>query len=210
MTHEQHVVHVIVDDQEVRDAIIALLNSVDLEGQAYASAEQFLQADVPDCPSCIVLDVRMPEMSGIELQRHLAIQGTGIPVIIVSGHAEVAMAVDCVQQGAVTFLEKPIKPQILLDWVHKAIRQHAEDRQAQEEHNRLESRFEQLTQKERDIMGYIVVGKTTKQIAAALGLNPKTVEYHRARLMDTMEADSVAELVRAAMCLEPNAYAHRD
>lgn len=192
-------VFVVDDDAEVRQSLRWLIESIDLPVETYASAEEFLAAYDASRAGCVVVDVRMPGMGGLGLQSQLAERRLQLPVIIISAFADVAMAVRAMKAGAVTLLEKPFQDQALLDQINEAI---SRDRAAREEAARTEdfdNRVRQLTPREDDVYRLMVMGHSTKQIAAELGISPKTVEAHRGQVMKKMGADSIAELVRIAV-----------
>jgi two-component system response regulator FixJ len=192
-------VFVVDDDAEVRQSLRWLIESIDLPVETYASAEEFLAAYDASRAGCVVVDVRMPGMGGLGLQSQLAERGLHLPVIIISAFADVAMAVRAMKAGAVTLLEKPFQDQALLDQINEAI---SRDRAAREEAARTEdfdNRVRQLTPREDDVYRLMVMGFSTKQIAAELGISPKTVEAHRGQVMKKMGAESIAELVRIAV-----------
>ncbi|MBI1853660.1 MAG: response regulator transcription factor [Planctomycetes bacterium] len=190
------------DDEALRRSLEWLLGSVSLQAESYASANEFLEAYDPDRPGCLVLDVRLVGMSGLELQETLTARGIPLPVIIVTGHADVAMAIRVLHAGAIDLIEKPYSDQALLDRVHQAISLDAERRRERLRHAGVRARLERLTPREREVMDLVVAGKANKQIAAALHLSPKTVEVHRASVMKKLEADSIAALVRMAVAIE--------
>lgn len=192
-------VFVVDDDEEVRESIRWLIESVGLAVQTFASAKAFLDAYDPDQPGCVVLDVRMPEMSGPELQKKLLASGIEIPTIIVSAFGSVAVAVDAMKHGAMDFIEKPFSDQAMLDRIHQAIEKDRLQRRRKVQKTKAAARIDVLTAREREVMDLVVDGKATKQIAVELGISPKTVEAHRAHIMQKMAADSIAELVRLAV-----------
>lgn len=210
MTEEQEkqsqgqVVFVVDDDEAVRKGICLLLKSVSIETETYASAQEFLAAYDPSRSGCLVLDVRMPGMSGLDLQTHLAEQDIRIPIVIVTGHGDVPMAVRAVKMGAVDLIEKPFRDQVLLECVQKALNLDKELRKDAEECKAIKARLSDLTPREHQIMQMVVSGKPNKVIAKELGLSQKTVEFHRAHVMAKTEAGSVAELVRLAMKVGQN------
>jgi len=195
------VVMVVDDDSGVRNAMRALLKSVGLNATLYGSAQEFLGAYDPHQPGCLLLDIRMPGMSGMELQQELNLRGAVVPVIFMSGHADIPMAVEAMQHGAFDFLQKPFRDQDLLDRIQKAIAKDAERRLALGERSRIKSHLESLTEREREVLDLLTTGKQNKQIAQDLGVSPRTIEIHRARVMEKMDAQSVAELVRMMMDL---------
>jgi FixJ family two-component response regulator len=190
------VVMVVDDDAGVRNAMRILLKSVGLESMLFASAPEFLNGYQPSQPGCLVLDIRMPGMSGLELQQQLNLRGAVIPVIFMTGHGDIPMAVEAMQHGAFDFLQKPFRDQDLLDRIQKAIAKDAELRASLGEHERIRSHLESLTPREREVLDLMTLGKQNKSIAQDLGVSPRTVEIHRARVMEKMNAHSVAELVR--------------
>jgi two-component system response regulator FixJ len=189
-------VFVVDDDQAVRDSLRWLLESVSLPVETFASAGEFLDRYNPEQPGCLVVDVRLPGLSGLELQERLKQQKVDLPAIVITGHGDVAMAVEAMKAGALEFFEKPVGDQKLLDSVWKAIERNLDDRRQRAAHNNIRDRLNRLTPREREVMDLVVMGKLNKQIAAELGVSFKTVEVHRARVMQKMEAASLAELVR--------------
>jgi two-component system, LuxR family, response regulator FixJ len=208
VTTKKPVVMVVDDDSGVRNAMRALLKSVGLESALYASAQEFLNGWQPSQPGCLVLDIRMPGMSGLELQQQLNLRGAIIPVIFMTGHGDVPMAVEAMQHGAFDFLQKPFRDQDLLDRIQKAIGKDATLRISLGEHDRIRVHLESLTAREREVLELMVKGKQNKQIAQDLGVSPRTIEIHRARVMEKMNAQSVAELVRMMLDLSHAAPAH--
>ena len=189
-------VMVVDDDSGVRNAMRILLKSVGLDSVLYASAQEFLAAYQPAQPGCLLLDIRMPGMSGLELQQQLNLRGAVIPVIFMTGHGDVPMAVEAMQQGAFDFLQKPFRDQDLLDRIQKAIAKDAQSRASLGEHERIRAHLQTLTAREREVLDLMTQGKQNKAIAQDLGVSPRTIEIHRARVMEKMNAQSVAELVR--------------
>jgi two-component system response regulator FixJ len=194
-THEP-TVFVVDDDASVRESLRWMVGSLDLPVETYATAREFLGAQNGGRPGCLVLDLRMPEMGGLDLQSELAARQIRLPIIMISGHADVASAVRALKAGAIDFLEKPFARTELLARVQEALAMDAKARQAEAERIRVEGCVSRLTPRERQVMELVVSGKTNKTIAAELGLCEKTVEVHRARVMTKMEADSLAHLVR--------------
>jgi two-component system response regulator FixJ len=196
------IIMVVDDDSGVRNAMRFLLKSVGLESALYASAQEFLAAYQPAQPGCLVLDIRMPGMSGLELQQQLNLRGAVIPVIFMTGHGDIPMAVEAMQHGAFDFLQKPFRDQDLLDRIQRAIARDAEQRQNLGEHARIKAHVESLTAREREVLDLMTQGKQNKVIAQDLGVSPRTVEIHRARVMEKMNAQSVAQLVRMMLDLQ--------
>jgi FixJ family two-component response regulator len=190
------VIMVVDDDSGVRNALRSLLKSVGLESALYASAQEFLTAFQPAQPGCLVLDIRMPGMSGLELQQQLNLSGAVIPVIFMTGHGDIPMAVEAMQHGAFDFLQKPFRDQDLLDRIQRAIVKDTEQRQALGEHERIKAHLDSLTTREREVLDHMIQGKQNKVIAQDLDISPRTIEIHRARVMEKMDAQSVAQLVR--------------
>jgi FixJ family two-component response regulator len=192
------VVFIVDDDASVRKGLERLVRSVGLRGKTFASAPEFLQGAASDGPSCLVLDVRMPGVSGLVLQETLAAAGHRIPIIFITGHGDITMSVRAMKAGAVDFLPKPFNDQDLLEAIQGAI---ARDRQAREARavlQAIQQRADLLTPRERDVLGLVVTGLLNKQIAAELGMSEKTVKVHRAQVMQKMQVSSVAQLVLLA------------
>jgi len=194
----ESVVLILDDAPAVRDALESLLQSVGQHSLSYATAEEFLKAARPDVPACLVLDVRLPERSGLEVQRDLASTGIDIPVIVITGHGDIPMSVAAMKAGAVDFLTKPFRDQDLLDAIQRAIRQDRERRAERAGLTVLRARHAALTPREREVMAMLADGLANKQIAAALDLKEVTVKVHRAQVMRKLEAKSLPELVRIA------------
>jgi len=201
-------VFVVDDDPAMRDSLCWLLQSVDLHVETYPSADAFLAAYDAGRPGCLVLDVRMPGMSGLNLQDELRARHIRLPIIMLSGHAEVPTAVRALKAGAIDFMEKPFSDELLLDRIRQAIDLDREQRDAEARRTAVAERYALLTPREREVMELVTAGKANKVIAAELGLSPKTVEVHRAAVMDKMRADSVADLVRMRLALSDQAAAH--
>jgi len=193
------VVFVVDDDPAMRDSLRWLIESTGLSVETFADAHTFLARVRPDLPGCLVLDVRMPGMSGLDLQAELARRGVGLPTIVVTGHAEVPMAVRAVKAGAIDFIEKPFSDQLLLDRVRQGIEMDRLERDGRARRADVLRRMSLLTQREREVLDLVVAGRANKEIAATLRLSPKTVEVHRSHVMEKMQASSVAELVRLAL-----------
>ena len=195
-------VFIIDDDQEVRQALALLFESVGLATECHPSADAFLAAFDPERPGCLVLDVRMPGMSGLELQARLAAERLHPPVIIITGHGDVPMAVRAVQAGAVDFLEKPFNDQALLDSVHRALEIDARQRGQARQLDEIRRRLASLTPREQEVMKLVVSGLRNKMIAAELKVSQSTVEAHPARVMEKMGARSLSDLMRMVLSLE--------
>ncbi len=184
------------DDQSVRDALKWLIESVDLHVDTYTSADEFLESFDPATPGCLVLDVRMPGMSGLELQENLAAHQCGLPVIIITGHADIAMCVRAFRSGAFAFLEKPVDQQDLLEQVQKAIKQDRKNRQESMSGVDIEARVAQLTPREREVMELLIVGRSMKQISKTLQINLGTCSKHRAKVLEKLDVENDVQLVR--------------
>ncbi len=196
-------VFVVDDDESVRGSLRFLLRSAGLESRAFGSAPEFLAAYDPAQPGCLVLDVRMPGMSGLELQQELILRGAVIPVIFITGHGDIPMAVEAMQHGAHDFLQKPFRDEDLIERVRRALAKDAKARASLEEHNAIRARLDSLTPREREVLALMARGKPNKIMAHELGVSQRTVEIHRARVMEKSGASSLAELVRMVMDVEP-------
>lgn len=197
----QPTVYVVDDDESVRRAICVLLDSVDYASSAFATPKQFLQQFDAQKAGCLVLDIRMPEMSGLEVQSKLNERGAILPVIFITGHGDVPIAVQAMKNGAFDFIQKPFRDQELLDKINAALAQDHENREALSRKDDLRKRRESLTPRESEVMVMIVQGKANKVVALDLELSERTVEIHRARVMEKMGARSVAHLVKMALIL---------
>jgi len=189
-------VFVVDDDASVRRSLARLIESVGRPFQTFSTAKEFMDAYDPATPGCLVLDVRMPGISGIELQKQLAGKGINIPIIIITGHGDIPMAADAMRRGAVDFMEKPVSPQLLLDRVQQALSQDFDNRQIKAERDDLATRVTRLTQRERQVVDLAITGMTNKQIATQLGVSPQAIDAHRAKAMSKMHANNVPELVK--------------
>jgi two-component system response regulator FixJ len=196
-------VFLVDDDEALRDALSQHLESAGLEVEAYADGSAFLAACTDDRPGCVVLDIAMPGMDGREVHAALKARGSPIPIVFLTGHGDVPMAVEAVQNGALDFLEKPIRGPVLVERVRRALALDEERRRARRETHRIRERYAHLSRREREVMALVVEGWSNKHIARKLDLSPRTVEHHRARAMCKMEASNLAELVRmAAWCCD--------
>jgi two-component system response regulator FixJ len=192
-------IFVVDDDEGVRNSLRFLLKSVGLTTHTLASASEFLEVYSPRQPGCLVLDVRMPGMSGLELQQQLNLRGAVIPVIFITGHGDIPMAVEAMQHGAFDFLQKPFRDQDLIDRIQRALERDAKNRAALTQSDRIDERFRSLTPREQEVLALMTRGMPNKVMAAELGVSQRTVEIHRARVMEKSGAGSLAELVRMVM-----------
>jgi FixJ family two-component response regulator len=198
MVEDAPIVFIVDDDDSVRKALTRLVKSVDLNVETFASADDFLKRDSHNGPACLVLDIRMPGLSGLDLQDELVAAGRTLPIIFVSAHGNIPLSVRAMKAGAVDFIEKPFEDQTLLDAIHQSLK---EDRQAklkQAELREIQRRVDSLTPREREVFALVVSGKLNKQIAFKLGTSERTIKAHRARVMKKMQAKSLADLIRLA------------
>jgi FixJ family two-component response regulator len=195
-------VFIVDDDQEVREAIQLLMESVGLTARSFASAQAYLDQFDPGRPGCLILDVRMKGMSGLDLQQRLAQAPIHPPVIVITGHGDVPMAVRAVKAGAVDFIEKPFNDQTLLDAVHRAFDQDARNRGQASRLADIQERLTRLTPREREILDQVIAGKRNKVISVDLGISQSTVEAHRAKVMEKMQARSLSDLMRMMMAID--------
>jgi FixJ family two-component response regulator len=198
MSEARSTVIVVDDDPEIREALDGLLRSVGLQVQMLASVPEFLKSAPPDCPTCLILDVRLPGQGGLDFQRELAAANIRLPIIFITGHGDIPMSVQAIKAGAVEFLTKPVRDQDLLDAIQAALRR---DRARLDEERKfadLRTRHEALTARERQVMALLVSGRVNKQIAAEIGISEVTVRLHRGQIMRKMRASSLADLIRIA------------
>jgi FixJ family two-component response regulator len=198
MSHEVPTVFVVDDDRSVRDGLRRLLSSLGMTVEVFPTAQAFLGARRPDAPGCLVLDVRLPGLSGLDLQQELAKTDTTLPIIFLTGHGDIPMSVRAMKAGAIEFLTKPFREQDLLDAIRQAIERDRTARAERRELTELRRRYDTLTPRERDVMAGVVAGLLNKQIAAELGSAEATVKEQRGQVMQKMQAGSVADLVRSA------------
>jgi two-component system, LuxR family, response regulator FixJ len=199
MPSDKAVVHVIDDDQAMRESLAFLLSTVGLEVQTYESAVAFLKVAREVDAGCVITDVRMPELSGVDLLRQLRELKLAIPVIVITGHGDVPLAVEAMKIGALDFLEKPFDDEVLLASVRSALSQLDQDQKRRAERGEIEARLASLSNRERDVLEGLVAGHANKQIAYDLGISPRTIEIYRANLMTKMQAASLSDLVRMAL-----------
>jgi FixJ family two-component response regulator len=202
VTGDDSIVFIVDDDQSMCEAVTRLLGTVGLRAQAFKTAQEFLGTKRPDRPSCLVLDVRLPGLSGLDLQREVASMDPPIQIVFITAHADVPMTVQAMKAGAVEFLTKPFRDQPFLDAVQQAIARDRTVRDQRAELTELRQRYESLSPREHEVMTLVVTGLLNKQIAAELSTSEATVKAHRAQLMHKMEADSLAQLVRMAERLD--------
>jgi FixJ family two-component response regulator len=202
-------VYVIDDDEAVRHSLGLLLDTLGLQNQVYASAVDFLHGFDPDRPSCLVCDVRMPALSGLELQRKLIEEGVELPIIFITGHGDVPMAVNAMKAGATDFIQKPFRDQDLIDRIHKALELDRSRRDELRQDAVIREALRALTPREMEVMQRVVSGHSNKVIAMDLGVSPRTVELHRARVMRKLRMRSLAQLVKAVARVMPGAAQDR-
>jgi FixJ family two-component response regulator len=198
MTDTDPIVFIVDDDDSVRKALTRLIKSVDLTVETFASADDFLKRDSHNGPACLVLDIRMPGLSGLDLQDELVAAGRTLPIIFVSAHGNIPLSVRAMKAGAVDFIEKPFEDQTLLDAINQSLKKDRQAKLEQAEVREIQRRADSLTPREREVFALVVSGKLNKQIAFKLGTSERTIKAHRARVMKKMQAKSLADLIRLA------------
>ncbi len=202
MSEKSTTIFVVDDDEAIRDSLAVLLKTVDLNATTFSSGDEFLEAYDPGWEGCILLDIRMPGTSGMEVQKRLAESGCSIPVIFITGHGDIPMAVEAMHGGAFDFIQKPFRDQDLLDRIDQALTTSNEQEQQSARKKSVQNQLQTLTPREQEVMQLVVHGSANKVIAMDLGVSQRTVEIHRARVMEKMQARSLAQLVRMALLIE--------
>jgi len=203
MTDTDPIVFIVDDDDSVRKALTRLIKSVDLNVETFASADDFLKRESHNGPACLVLDIRMPGLSGLDLQDELVAAGRTLPIIFISAHGSIPLSVRAMKAGAVDFIEKPFEDQSLLDAINHSLKKDRQAKQEQAELKEIQRRVDSLTPREHQIFALVVSGKLNKQIAFELGTTERTIKAHRARVMKKMQASSLADLIRLAEKVGP-------
>lgn len=203
-----HMVYVVDDDPGMRKSLTMLLTAANFQVNSYESADAFLEAYTPDMTGCLVLDIRMPKMSGLELQEYLSSVGINLPIIFITAHGDVPTAVRAMKQGSFDFLEKPYSAQTLLEGVYKAILKDCEKRAELARRFSAQEKIKILSEREREILIMVVLGKSSKVIAEVLGLTVSTIDNHRARIMKKLQVETAAELTRIALIADPHLLNH--
>jgi RNA polymerase sigma factor (sigma-70 family) len=204
MSGDTAIIYIVDDEPVVLRTLQGLIETVGLQAVTFTSAQEFLRYNHVDAPSCLVLDVRLPQISGLDLQEVMNESGIQIPIIFITGHGDIPMSVRAMKAGAVDFLQKPFNHQELLDAVHKALERNRQERALRKEHKSLHELFDSLTPREQQVMALVISGMLNKQAAGELGVSEKTIKVHRARVMEKMQAESLADLVRMAAKLGIN------
>ena len=202
MSEKNTIIFIVDDDEAIRDSLAVLLKTVDLNTATFSSGDEFLEAYDPGWEGCILLDIRMPGTSGMEVQKRLAESGCSIPIIFITGHGDIPMAVEAMHIGAFDFIQKPFRDQDLLDRIDQALTTSDEQEQQSARKKKAQNQFQTLTPREQEVMQFVVHGSANKVIAMDLGVSQRTVEIHRARVMEKMQARSLAELVRMSLLIE--------
>ncbi len=202
MSEKSTTIFIVDDDEAIRDSLAVLLKTVDLNATTFSSGDEFLEAYDSGWEGCILLDIRMPGTSGMEVQKRLAESGCSIPVIFITGHGDIPMAVEAMHGGAFDFIQKPFRDQDLLDRIDQALTTSNEQEQQAARKKTVQNQLQTLTPREQEVMQFVVHGSANKVIAMDLGVSQRTVEIHRARVMEKMQARSLAELVRMALLIE--------
>ncbi len=209
MSNSKPVVYVVDDDPAIREALSWLIETVSIDVETFETANAFLDHYSPNRPACLVLDVRLPGLGGLDLQEMLVVRRDPLPVLLITGHGDVVMAVRAMKMGAVDFIQKPFNNQVLLDKIQKAIDVHRQRMEQIAISADIDDRIVRLSSRETQVMERVVVGRSNRSIAAELGLSPKTIEVHRARVMEKMKAESLAELVRLHLTVAHRSEEHR-
>ena len=205
MSHSESSVFIVDDDEAVRDSLKMLVRSIGLSVETFTSAADFLESYDPSRAGCVILDIRMPGMSGLELQEQLSARNATLPIIFITGHGDIPMAVKSIKAGAVDFIQKPFRDQELIDRIQQALEQNVRTRNRVGEDDAIAERITSLTPREREVMEYVARGEPNKAIAYDLNISERTVEVHRARVMEKMKADSLPDLVQMVI-----KFRHRD